>query len=291
GTGDLAFTGEGGTAAASLEAQWEAGLAQVNPQGPLATDLMRLLTGAQGTMGMVVWASIKCQLLPAVQKRLVVSAPALGDLIEFCRQAERLKLGDELMMLNRARLGGAVEWSVLIGAAGTALFPREKLELQEKELGALASQCGLALEEAGAELGSWFDGYAEDAEPSHDIFFLCTLDAAPGYVESVLAMAGKAGYAPERIGVYIQPQHQGVSQHVEFRIPYNPAERKDAALAERLFLEASEALISQGAYFSRPYGPWADWVYSRDATASRVLRTVKRIADPCNIMNPGKLCF
>ena len=64
GTGDLAFTGEAGMGPLSLEAQWNAGLAQVNQQGPMSTDLMRLLTGAQGTMGIVVWASIKCQLLP-----------------------------------------------------------------------------------------------------------------------------------------------------------------------------------------------------------------------------------
>ncbi len=62
GTGDLSFTGEAGMGPLSLEAQWNAGLAQVNQQGPLSTDLMRLLTGAQGTMGIVVWASIKCQL-------------------------------------------------------------------------------------------------------------------------------------------------------------------------------------------------------------------------------------
>jgi FAD/FMN-containing dehydrogenase len=32
-------------------------------------------------------------------------------------------------------------------------------------------------------------------------------------------------------------------------------------------------------------------VYSRDATATRVLRTVKGILDPKNVLNPGKLCF
>ena len=96
---------------------------------------------------------------------------------------------------------------------------------------------------------------------------------------------------PDRIGVYIQPQHQGVSQHVEFTIPYDAADRKEADAAKRFFLAASEELIAQGAYFSRPYGPWADLVYSRDATATRVLRTVKQIVDPNDVMNPGKLCY
>jgi FAD/FMN-containing dehydrogenase len=32
-------------------------------------------------------------------------------------------------------------------------------------------------------------------------------------------------------------------------------------------------------------------VYQRDATSTELLRTVKHILDPTNIMNPGKLCF
>jgi hypothetical protein len=298
GTGDMSFTGEAGMGPLSLEAQWNAGLAQVNQQGPLSTDLMRLLTGAQGTMGIVVWASFKCQLLPAVKKRFAVSAARIEDLVEFCRTVERLKLGDEVLMLNSVRLGEATNrsrgdfpaWLVLIGAAGTALYPREKLELQEKELCGAAAGLGLKLEAAEPPVAALLDICSAPAT-HYSIFFLCTLDAVPGFVESTLGLALERGYAPERIGVYVQPQHQGVSQHVEFTIPYEAADSRDRAAAEALFAAAGERLVSQGAYFSRPYGPWADLVYSRDATATRVLRTVKQIVDPNRIMNPGKLCF
>jgi FAD/FMN-containing dehydrogenase len=299
GTGELAFTGEAGMGPPLLEAQWNAGLAQVNQQGPMATDLMRLLTGAQGTMGIVIWASIKCQLLPAASKRFTVSARRLDDLVEFCRKVQRLKLGDEVVLLNRTRLARALDragdglpqWTVLLGASGAALYPQEKLNLQEKELRDLAVEFGLALREADPDVSALLDGFSRAAEHRHDIFFLSTLDDAPGHVESVLGLADKLGYAPDRIGVYIQPQHQGVSQHVEFTIPYDPGDKKDAALASNLFAVASESSIANGAYFSRPYGPWADLVYGRDATATRVLRTVKRIVDPNHVMNPGKLCF
>jgi len=302
GTGDLAFTGEAGMGPLSLESQWKAGLAQVNQQGPLATDLMRLLTGAQGTMGIVVWASIKCQLLPAVKKRFVVAAPAIEDLVEFCRKVERLKLGDEVLVLNRARLAAALgqtgqgspelpAWLALIGASGAALYPKEKLDLQEQELRAAAAEYGLDLGVASPEIAALCDACRGTMTPSHDIFFLTTLDKVSGFVETVLEMAMRIGYPRDRIGIYVQPQHQGVSQHVEFTILYDAPDKGASALAERFFREASEALIAQGAYFSRPYGPWADLVYSRDATATRVLRTVKRILDPANVMNPGKLCF
>jgi FAD/FMN-containing dehydrogenase len=298
GTGDVSFTGEAGMGPLSLEAQWNAGLAQVNQQGPLSTDLMRLLTGAQGTMGIVVWASIKCQLLPAARKRFVVSAPRMEELVEFCRKVERLKLGDEALMLNNVRLGAAMNrpagdfpsWSVLLGACGAALYPQEKLDLQEKELRGVATEFGLHLNIAETQTAALLDGFSQPS-PRYDLFFLCTLDAVPGFVESMFGLARELGYGADRIGVYVQPQHQGVSQHVEFGIPYDATDSRDRAAAERLFTAASEKLIAQGAYFSRPYGHWADLVYSRDATATRVLRTVKRIVDPNNVMNPGKLCF
>ena len=50
-------------------------------------------------------------------------------------------------------------------------------------------------------------------------------------------------------------------------------------------------LMAAGAYFSRPYGPWAQPVYNRDAAARDALRKIKAIFDPAGIMNPGKLCF
>jgi hypothetical protein len=299
GTGDMAFTGEAGMGPLSLEAQWKAGLAQVNQQGPMSTDLMRLLTGAQGTMGMVVWASIKCQLLPLARKQFTISAPRLEDLIEFCRKVERLKLGDELVILNRARLASALgnsnnglpEWSIVIGASGAALYPEEKLNLQEEELRSLATEANLSLQAASPKVSTLLDACPPPQEYRYSVFFLSTLDDVPGHVENVLSLAKKMGYAPDRIATYIQPQHQGVSQHVEFDFPYEPGEKKDSALAKALFNAASESLIARNAYFSRPYGPWANLVYGRDATATRILRTVKQIVDPNHVMNPGKLCF
>jgi len=68
GSGEVAFTGEAGNGPMDLEMQWKRGVAQIDPKGPNATDLMRLLTGAQGTMGIVIWASIKCELVASTHK-------------------------------------------------------------------------------------------------------------------------------------------------------------------------------------------------------------------------------
>jgi FAD/FMN-containing dehydrogenase len=50
-------------------------------------------------------------------------------------------------------------------------------------------------------------------------------------------------------------------------------------------------LIEAGAFFDRPYGVWADLMYSRTGTYTEYLKKLKVELDPNNIMNPGKLCF
>ena len=318
GTGELSFTGEAGMGPLSLEKQWNAGSALIDPKGPMATDLMRLLTGAQGSMGIVIWASVKCELIPGAHKYMFVPGEKLDDLVDFCYQLERLRVGDEIMVLNRAQMATMLgpqagdvlvlkqdlpAWVVMVGLAGAAYYPQERVEVQEKELQRMSQEFGVKLLSAlpgvsNAQVGNTVAGCS--AEPywklkvkggCQDIFFLTTLDKTPGFIKTVYSVAETAGYPIADIGIYIQPQHHGVTQHVEFSLPYDPANPKEVARVKEVYAQASEALIAQGAYFSRPYGPWAELVYSRDATATRVLRTVKQIVDPKNVLNPGKLCF
>jgi FAD/FMN-containing dehydrogenase len=55
------------------------------------------------------------------------------------------------------------------------------------------------------------------------------------------------------------------------------------------YLTASEALITEGAFFHRPYGPWAEMVFSRTGNVSAVMKKMKEILDPNRVLNPGKL--
>ena len=313
GSGEVAFTGEAGNGPMDLELQWKRGVAQIDPKGPNATDLMRLLTGAQGTMGIVIWASIKCELIPSVHRYVFVPGEKLEDLVDFCYQLERIRLGDEVILVNAAQLsmmlGGrnpAVQlpaWTVIIGLGGAALFPDERVTVQQLDLRRLVQRCGLELLQGlpgviAAEISKAIKGCSGDPYykfkakgACQDIFFLTTLNQAPGFVSIVFAAAERVRYATSEVGIYIQPQHHGVSQHVEFNFPYDPADKCESAKVKAIYEDASRELISSGAYFSRPYGSWADRVYSRDVDATRVLRTVKHIVDPKNVLNPGKLCF
>ena len=318
GNGDILYTGEAGGSVYSLEDQWKAGGRQVDPKGPGQTDFLRLITGAQGSMGIVAWASVKCELMPDVHKVFFIAAEKLEALIEFSQRLQRLRLGDEVLLLNNSQFAHILrsgadhiralrealpQWVLIIGVAGRALFPEEKAAVQEKDIADLAQYFGLKLLSAipGTTNREVLDTLTNTSgEPywklnykggCQDIFFLTTLDKCPQFVKIMHSVAEALKYPASEIGIYIQPQHQGVVHHCEFSLPFDPKDQKGVAKVKELYRKASEELIGQGAYFSRPYGMWANMVYNRDTQGTIALRKIKQIFDPKNVMNPGKLCF
>ena len=318
GNGEIMRTGEAGGYYPSLEQQWEMGLAQVFSGGPGQVDYYRLVSGAQGSMGIVTWASVKCEILPKVHKFFFIPADDLKDLIECAYRLLRVRLGDEFFVLNAANLAALLirdadaiqaakgilpPWVIIMGIAGRDLFPEEKVDYQEKDARDIVQQSGLELLPAvagiagGQVMSTIFNPSPEPywkltcKGACQDVFFMTTLDKTPEFVDTVLATANTLSYPVSDIGIYLQPQHQGTSCHCEFNLPYNSEDKTEADRVRELLETCSEALIRQGAYFSRPYGIWADMVYNRDAHNREMIRTIKGIFDPNNILNPGKLCF
>lgn len=313
GTGEMAFTGEAGNGPLSIDEQWSRGFRMVSPVGPASTDLVRLVAGAQGTMGIVVWASIKLELIPEVQHYHVIPAPNFAALTDFVYRATRNRLGDEFLILNRTRLASLVEsdpaaraalrdslpeWALLITVAGAAYLSEERVAVQEGELATMAQSFSLKVLSglpgvSRADLARIAGGVADKApaEAQQDIFFLTTLDKVAGYVASVEEVAVANSYPTAEIGIYVQPQHQGNAHHVSFALPYDPADKRAVARVRKVHEAASARLVEEAAYFSRPYGQWADLMYGKDPNSVELLRVIKGILDPANIMNPGKLCF
>ena len=325
GSGQRFFTGDAGWGQADLEAQWAGGGRQVDPKGPAQTDFYRLLTGAQGSYGIVTWASVKCELVADPKKLLFVTAPRLDDLVDLTYRLVRIRVADEIFVVNAAYLAALVgtgaadvaalrdslpAWTLVMGVGGRALFPEERMAVAEKDIADAVAASGLRLLSAVPGLATsrvetavygLYDGAAAAADAAHwklrykgsarDIFFLTTLDKATGYLATTVDAAMAHKYPVADVCVYLQPQHQGAAYHMEFSLPFAPDDKRDADKARALFTAASKRLISDGAYFSRPYGEWADPVYNRDAAGSDALRTVKKIVDPNNVLNPSKLCF
>ena len=84
---------------------------------------------------------------------------------------------------------------------------------------------------------------------------------------------------------------QGTSYQCEFNLPYDPSDKRERERVRALATAAVRGLMARGAFFSRPYGESAGTIVNHDAATVGVLRTIKKIFDPNNVMNPGKVCF
>jgi hypothetical protein len=286
--------------------------------GPGQFNYHKLLSAAQGTMGIVTWASLRCEVLPKAQKFLLVPSEGLDNLIGLAYKLLRIRFHDELFMLNNSSLASILgegteqirglreklpPWTLILGLTGRDIMPEERVESRQKDILDIAQQFGVSLESA---IPSASDEQVTEAvlNPSkepywklknkggcQDIFFLTTLNRAPEFVTAMYSMVEVFRYSPSDLGVYIQPTHLGTSCHVEFSLPFDPGDQGEVTTVQELFTEASQELSKQGAFFSRPYGMWADLAYSRNAEHTKISRQLKGLFDPNNILNPGKLCF
>lgn len=318
GTGDIFRTGAA-AGPGTLEEQLESGQAQKSPLGPTQFDPFRILQGAQGTMGIVTWATVKCEILPEKRKLFFACSDALNDFLDFSYGVLRRRLGDEFFILNRMNLAAILKqgreeiealrrvlpkWILILCISGHGKLAQDELEYLEGDLTDIARDTGVNLVSkiegvSGEEVLDLLDKSCE--EPywklrfrggCQEVFFLTTLDKTPKLLETFTRVAEEERYSGEDVGVYIQPLVQGCNCHCEFDIYYNSSDKLEVNRAKYLYLRTGEALLREGAFFSRPYGPFTEIVYSNCCPETvSALRKVKSIFDPNNLMNPGKLCF
>ena len=317
GNGDKFWSGSG-TFRGEKEEDWELGLVPVQGPGPGQLDFYKFVSAAQGSMGIVTWASVKCEVYPDSRKLFFIPAEKLDDLIDIMYKLLKFRFGDEIFILNQACLAYILAnepdevaslknqlppWIAVVGISGGQILPEERVEAQENDIQDLAQQFGLKM--VPAIEGCHADDLLElivkpSTEPywklrykggSQEIFFLTTLDKTPGLVTTMDSAASEHQYPIPDIGVYLQPVHQGVGCHCEFLLPFDRENQAEILRTEALFRDASHRLFMQKAYFSRPYGIWADMVYNADEQTTIVTKKMKEIFDPNHVMNPGKLCF
>jgi len=295
---------------------------KVNPWGPGSIDYYRFVSGAQGTMGLVTWATVKTELLPAIQKAYFVPVTDAGQATTLMNNLLRKRVVDECLALNNVNLATILTddwpgdykilkndlplWTVIICIAGYQRHPEERMAIQGKYLFDICKGLGMRPQSDIPGAGSRGDSILEllsnwwDKEPywklrkkgaCYDIFFLTPLSKASEFINLMKNAYSRYQYQFSEIGCYIQPMVQGRGCHCEFNLPCDKSDTNEVAEVKSLFMEASATLIRNGAFFSRPYGPWADMVFSRYAEGVTALKKLKGIFDPNNILNPGKMCF
>ncbi len=311
GTGDLFRTG---TAAGpgSIKEQKKSGQAQINPMGPTQFSPYRLIQGAQGSFGIVTWATLKLELRPTIQKLFHLQSDNLQDLLNLQHQLLKYRLGDEILIINNINLACLVkqeledikelstslaEWNLIFILAGRGKLASDKISYQEGDIQKIIEDLKLDHLKRVSSITDSEMIYALNESTSYswrkrlkgnfqDIFFITSYEKIHEFINIV------QNEISEDLGIYIQAINQGTSYHCEFDLYYNPNNKVESSLIKEKFLKISLELMESGAFFSRPYGVWAKEVFKRHEVSTRIaLKKVKRIFDPNNILNPGVLCF
>jgi len=318
GTGDMFRTGQA-AGPGTIEEQWAAGGAQKTPYGPGPAAWYRLIQGAQGTMGIVTWASLRCELLPKLEEPFVVGSSDLDRLLELTHWLIRLRLVNECFLLNNTNLAAIMAekwpgdyrdlkdslppWVLFYNVAGYNYFPEDRVSSQIKGISEITKRVGVeAVRAVGGVSADKLLKLIKRPSPEpywklrykgacHDIFFITIYDKLQGQIGVMYDLANKSGYPVSDVGVYLQPIVQGANCHCEFNLFYNPENPREMGQIKKLSALAINSLMATGAHFSRPYGKSARMIINRDAAYVAALTKVKAILDPNHVMNPGKLCF
>lgn len=295
-----------------------------NPSGP-GLDFYRLLQGAQGTMGVVTWANLKIEYIPKIDKVLFAPVPDLNYAIDFLYRVLRLRIIQECLLLSNINLAAIAArdlprdleklraslppWTLILVMSGMQRRPKEQLRYEEEALYKLVMsefpKISLAdklpgLSASGGEFlpllrqpwpdkATYWKNRGKGACQS--LFFITKPLLASKFIEKVKEVAAKVNYPQADIGVYLQPIEHNRACHLEFNFFYDPNNNAEVEKIKKLYHDAAPILLEEGALFTRPYGELAKLVYGKAAGYMAMLKRVKKLFDPNNIMNPGNLCF
>jgi hypothetical protein len=314
GNGDIFRTGEA-AGPQSIEENRKFGAALTNPLGPAQTDIFRIIQGAKGSLGIVTWVSIQCDLIP--EKRIVkfIDTDSITHLTDFLYPVVRKRLIDEAFIINSNLLKnifpsthGPIKKYVLIYAInGYDYYPEEKITYQSEacdeilgEIDIDATDCLAGISKDDVE--PILDGITVEPHPkysenriSQDIFYNTTLDRLDGHLSGVESILREKEFPQERINIYMQPVIQARSVSVEFSLiadgPNADTRGFPIQKVKETCKEIAKFVDSSGGFFSRSYKLINDIAFSHSKVHREGIRKLKNIFDPDRILNRGQLIF
>ena len=306
GTGDMFRTGS-----AAGPGSYEASKAdKILPWGPGSIDYLRFLSGAQGTIGFVTWATLKAEVLPSASRLFFIAAENAETLTDLANTLLRKRIPDECIIMNREdfaaafgdneaeeqTLRGVSPWIMLCRVCGYDRYPEERVDIYDGYVRDACSEVGLNAETSCSLLPGLeerIERMLTDCDRREKSWKLrlgaeqeLLLLAAPSKASELIALIESE--LPDA-GIIVQPQVQGRAFRIECNLRFEdkPGETEKY---EAVLFELAKKLADKGAYFDRPYGRLTELVYNEPLSVDAMKR-LKTIFDPDGILNPGKLCF
>jgi len=251
-----------------------------------------------------------------MERPMLVAGNRLSKIIEYVYEVQRPGLGEHTFILNRLatamlmtcdnpgsldRIRDSLpEYICMQNIAGFERLPAERLEYQYEELKNMAGGNGLNLIDKVGEIeASALLKSAQSPCGPRDwrhavkgnclsIFFLSLLNNSEKYIAVVRESARSFNIQQEQIGIYIQPVIQNHACHIEFMVPFNPDDNREVEIMKNYEADVIERLIKARAFFSRPYGKAAELVFKNNPGNTELIRVIKSLFDPDNILSPGR---
>ncbi|MHA1382845.1 MAG: FAD-binding oxidoreductase [Candidatus Helarchaeota archaeon] len=286
----------------------------ISPNGPIGPDWTRIFTAAQGSMGIVTEMTVKFKHIPPFQKILLKPYDNLESLLTDMIKIKRIEIGKECLGISNLNMGAILaenkqafsalrdilpRWTLVLNLAG---WEEEEIQILEQDLadlninfstGAFKTMTGIQniekifLEEFNLPNKMIkFRGYDDNCQV---IPFYATKSKVIELNKEVEKITSKSGYNIKNLYGFIMPIEQARIFYFEYTLYSNNKDIKSLNIAQNLFKEVSEYIINQGGIIDRPYGIWAQIIYSKIPEYLNLLREAKKILDPNGIFNPGKI--
>lgn len=248
-------------------------------------NISRVFTGSRNSFGLPLRGFV--YLYPEPEERTVVTfgVRRRSQACELARRCARSEIGTEVLCLSKAKaqevadgVAGLSAWSVVFGLEGT---PR-LVEYHRKRIGEIAGDLKIKAEPAKAEV----DDAMGDAlgrpwyAPDLSFGFYTTF----GRVEELSSLAASRLEGAGKAAQMVIPIKRGASAYVQYDLAAGDAETAAAAVKE-LLVELSDA----GAFFPNPTGSLAKHIFGKQPSYKRLLKELKGIIDPGNVLNSGQV--
>lgn len=276
----------------------------VYPYGS-SLDFFRIFHGARGGLGVITKASIRVKPKPLIQEIVSVSFSNHRDFIDFVYKVERKEIGTECIILNKLNALNYLNiedttkefpnWIFLICLEGPQRLPEEKIAYEKEALNQLIKENSIELEmndllnKLEFNLLKEFNDPQEKKKNVYDIPVYLTLNKFPDIYSNIQNKLSQFQNNKVELGVSIIPVERNRTAYVEFDLYTELNTEKEITEFKKLFNNLAELAVNSGAFIDIPYGPLKQVVYSKVGNYLALIKEVKDIFDPNNIMNPGKI--